>query len=53
VLPLDSPLTSSFRATLLGGVQIITDNTRVAIPYFAWSNRGPGEMVVWTRHEQR
>jgi DUF1680 family protein len=20
-----------------------------AIPYFAWNNRGPGEMLVWVR----
>jgi uncharacterized protein len=53
VLPLDASLTSSFRPTLLGGVQVVTDGRRLAIPYFAWSNRGPGEMVVWTRHEQR
>ncbi|MBN1887840.1 MAG: glycoside hydrolase family 127 protein [Thermoflexales bacterium] len=41
---------------LLGGVTVITGKvsdksgkTRklVAIPYYAWSHRGPGEMIVW------
>jgi hypothetical protein len=22
-----------------------------AIPYFAWDNRAPGEMLVWAREE--
>jgi DUF1680 family protein len=34
-------------------MQVISNGTRVAIPYFAWSNRGTGEMVVWAKHEQR
>ena len=50
-IPLDTPLTSTFRAGLLGGVQAITgtvgDRTITAIPYYAWNNRGKGEMEVW------
>jgi DUF1680 family protein len=59
-----TPLTSSFRADLLGGVQVITGTSMslafneagvlqkkaqpfMAIPYYAWANRGKGEMLVW------
>jgi DUF1680 family protein len=48
-------LTSRFDAHLLGGMTVIEgraerDGNAVpfrAIPYFAWSNRGAGEMAVW------
>src|SRR5439155_8987622 len=60
----DTPLTTEFRPSLLGGVQVVKSrgvtlayNARgeverreqdlTAIPYYAWANRGPGEMVVW------
>jgi uncharacterized protein len=50
-LPLDTPLTSSFKADLLNGVQVVTgkigERTVTAIPYYAWNNRGKGEMEVW------
>jgi DUF1680 family protein len=30
------------------GQSVSTENKTVtAIPYYAWANRGPGEMVVW------
>lgn len=39
------------RRDLLGGVEVITgqveDRHFVAIPYYAWSNRGIGKMKVW------
>jgi DUF1680 family protein len=50
---------TSFESELLGGVTIIrgraarsawagpSRHTLVAIPYFAWANRGAGEMAVW------
>ncbi len=63
VLKDDAPLATEFREDLLSGVQVITgiaervdskDKTIAdksvaftAIPYFAWANRGKGEMVVW------
>ena len=64
LLPDDAPLTSAFRADLLGGVEVVEakavalsrdahgqvtrrERKLVAIPYFAWANRGPGEMLVW------
>ena len=50
-LPLDTPLTSTFKPGLLNGVQVITgkvgDRTVTAVPYYAWNNRGKGEMAVW------
>jgi DUF1680 family protein len=50
-LPLDATLTSTFKPDLLGGVPVVTgkvsDRTVTAIPYYAWNNRGKGEMEVW------
>ncbi|MEZ5320431.1 MAG: glycoside hydrolase family 127 protein, partial [Vicinamibacterales bacterium] len=50
VLPLDAELTPAFRPDFLGGVEVITGGGVTAIPYFAWNNRGPGEMAVWIRY---
>lgn len=54
VLPLETPLDAAFRENFLGGVTVITarldgqrPRTITAIPYYAWANRGKGEMVVW------
>ena len=59
VLANSAPLATEFRADLLGGVQVITGEAQhaepkddepvafAAIPYFAWANRGKGEMAVW------
>jgi DUF1680 family protein len=39
---------AEFRPDLLSGVTVITDkNNFLAIPYYAWANRGKGEMEVW------
>jgi len=50
-LPLDAPLDHHFDRTLLGGVEVVTarsgDRQLVAVPYYAWNNRGKGEMAVW------
>src|SRR5262245_4351990 len=50
-IPLDTTLTSTFKPDLLGGVQVVTgkvgDRTVTAVPYYAWNNRGKGEMAVW------
>ncbi|HET9315073.1 MAG TPA: beta-L-arabinofuranosidase domain-containing protein [Vicinamibacteria bacterium] len=55
-LPDDARLDARPRPDLLGGVHVIegSASTRegkarpfTAIPYYAWSNRGPGEMAVW------
>lgn len=46
-LPLDTPLEHHFQGDLLHGVEVVTGNGLVAVPYFAWGNRGKGEMAVW------
>jgi DUF1680 family protein len=50
-LPLDTPLSHAYRADLLKGLEVITagsgEKLITAIPYFAWANRGRGEMRVW------
>jgi uncharacterized protein len=50
-LPLDAPLAHQFRANMLGGVEVITGDHVVAVPYYAWNNRGKGEMAVWIPYE--
>jgi DUF1680 family protein len=52
VVPRDAALRSRFRADLLNGVEVITGEGNrpfVAIPYYAWNNRGQGEMAVWIK----
>ena len=57
VLDLTVPATAQFTAVpqkdLLGGVTTLTtkvgERTITAVPYFAWANRGRGEMVVWIK----
>lgn len=50
-IPDDMLLTAEHRAGLLNGITVITGNTFVAIPYYAWSQRGVSEMVVWFLRE--
>ncbi len=56
VLPDDTKLIPEERQGLLGGLTIIKGDVVnkysqkkefIAIPYYAWSHRGPGEMAVW------
>jgi hypothetical protein len=58
VVPDDARLAIERRPDLLGGVTVLTGGVRdtagrprrfVAIPYYAWSHRGPGEMAVWLK----
>jgi hypothetical protein len=50
-LPADATLTSEFMPDLLGGVSVVRaavgQGALTAVPYCVWSNRGPGEMIVW------
>jgi DUF1680 family protein len=46
-LPDTMPLTTESRPDLLSGVTVIHGEGLVAIPYYAWANRGVGEMAVW------
>jgi DUF1680 family protein len=63
VLPAQTTFTTSYNSNLLNGVMllngtataILTSATEirtvqqpfVAIPYYAWANRGKGEMMLW------
>ena len=58
VLPHDAEFDVEFDNDLLGGINVIKSEilrtsgqsaALVAIPYYAWSHRGPGEMAVWLR----
>jgi DUF1680 family protein len=64
LLPLDAPLQHHFDRDLLHGVEVITGPARrpgashephtaalTAIPYYAWANRGKGEMAVWIPYQ--
>lgn len=59
-LPDNEPLTAEFDPQLLNGVEVIKgralnadkqEQDFMAIPYFAWANRGPGQMTVWLDRE--
>ena len=49
----------AFEPDLLGGVEIVTGTAArgakaapfVAVPYYAWANRGKGEMEVWLKEK--
>jgi len=58
VLPDTEKLTAEFQPHLLNGVETIKGHALnadgkeqkfMAIPYYAWANRGKGEMTVWLR----
>jgi uncharacterized protein len=46
-VPLDARLAHTFRKDMLGGVEVVTGDRLLAVPYYAWNNRGKGEMAVW------
>jgi DUF1680 family protein len=58
-IPPDAEIRPAVRNDLLGGLEVLTGTGLegepaharpfVAIPYFAWANRGAGEMRVWIR----
>jgi DUF1680 family protein len=56
VIPDDAELKTEYRQDLLNGLVVIKgeisdksgkERELLAIPYYAWSHRGPGEMAVW------
>ncbi len=58
VLPDGAAIQPKARPDLFSGITVLETTARtrdgktrpiVAIPYYAWSNRGPGEMAVWLR----
>ncbi len=58
-VPMTTTFTSAVKPDLLGGVTVLTATlpavgdtparTITAVPYFAWANRGRGEMVTWIK----
>jgi len=51
-IPSDAVMTDEYRGDLLGGIVVIRgklapDTSFMAIPYYAWNNRGAGAMKVW------
>jgi len=53
VLPDGEKLAAQFEPDLLNGVETIKAGLLKAIPYYAWANRGRGDMEVWiNRHAQ-
>jgi len=56
ILARDPKFTTEHRPDLLGGVTVIKGIARdgrqiLAVPYYAWDHRKPGEMVVWVRQD--
>jgi DUF1680 family protein len=65
LLPDDAALAARFDPNRLNGVVVIEGEARVptpdrtqvattpftAVPYYAWANRGEGEMIVWLRRK--
>lgn len=59
IIPFSTTFTSTYKTDLLNGVMTISANTPkiidstittqpfTAIPYYAWANRGKGEMKIW------
>ena len=42
-------MTHEFRRDLLGGVEVVKAGGLTLVPYYAWANRGAGEMAVWIK----
>lgn len=59
VLPDDAVFEVEFSPELLGGVNVIkvkkpdSSEYLVAVPYYSWSHRGPGEMAVWLPRSEK
>ena len=54
VISRSAKLNPESRPALLGGVTVVKGKTLegkdlTAIPYYAWSNRGPSEMEIWLK----
>jgi hypothetical protein len=51
VLPEKDNLATKYRPDLLGGVMTLNGAGMTLIPYYAWANRGKGEMTVWIKEK--
>ena len=47
VVPENAVFKPVYEPHLLDGVTVLKGTTLTAIPYYAWANRGKGEMTVW------
>ena len=54
VAPAVELISATAKPDLLGGVMVLTakDPDFLAIPYFAWNNRGLAPMAVWLKRER-
>lgn len=65
ILADDARIVPEWRSDLLGGVTVLKGSAQVvqadgalteqdftAVPYYAWANRGPGEMTVWLARDR-
>ena len=43
----DTEFTPVWQENLLEGITVLESKNLKAIPYYAWSHRGIGEMTVW------
>ena len=43
----DTDIYKIVEADLLGGVEVVKAGGLTFVPYYAWANRGQGEMAVW------
>lgn len=57
VLPAEAEIRAEHMPDLLGGVTVLTNRSQrlerriLAVPFFAWNNRGAGSMLVWMREQ--
>ncbi len=51
VIPDELELRAEHKQDLLNGVTVIRGGQFTAIPYYAWSHRGVGEMAVWLKRK--
>ncbi len=49
----DARFVAEYKPDLLGGVVILRGEGLVAIPYYAWDNRGPSKMKVWIKVKKK
>jgi DUF1680 family protein len=47
----NADMAAKYRPDLLGGVMVLSGAGMTLIPYYAWANRGKGEMTVWVKEK--
>ena len=51
LFPGNADMAAEYRPNLLGGVVVLSGAGMTLIPYYAWANRGKGEMTVWIKEK--